>query len=560
MANNSIFKGLPPGLFPIQDDGSLSPLDLNGPRPIADDAEAMRTPTAVPPMTEMDGPELTQNNVNSITAAATADVSPPENLIQPEAPASTPKYDSIAPGEILDLYRQLKGAQSKKTNQLSSLGMLQGGNQIAQAFASGSGAKIGDGSEAVNMLMKNAGRPVDEIREQISDATTAAKAATSMEALAQEQKMADPSSDISGFMRKQAVEVMGKLNPKMTPEEKAQLEEKFSHMSALDLQKLGFKGMGSAGAGNTTPFSPTDSVDIDSGRKLNINRMDGRFYYADTGQMAPPNVRTARDVARKDALTDQYGLFNVGMGGLIVPGKKDVSPGTDAQGNRESLKFSDYIKQAPGQQKDWASLRDKFIADTKDARETATSVTTLSNKLKTGKSADQSDIDSGMLGSIQTQAAKMAGQKGVLTDQDLKKFGGAGGWVAAATRAINNATGKMSPEDIEFFRTFDEKMSTSLAQDITNRSKYYVDQGRQLAEAINPNAQDSDIAKWLSVDKVAPAVQDSELKLKASGKTKATTSPEQSVTTPDEDTEAVKWAKKNPKDPRAQKILQHHGM
>ena len=142
------------------------------------------------------------------------------------------------------------------------------------------------------------------------------------------------------------------------------------------------------------------------------------------------------------------------------------------------------------------------MTDIKDNREVATSATTLSKKLKPG--ADNK-IDSGLLGGIQTQAAKMAGQKGVLTDQDLVKFAGAGG-VSATIDRIRDGTffGNMSEKDINFFKVFSKKMKDSNDLDIKNRSQLFVKSIHNEAKDYVPGLSEQNVSSWLNVDSVAP--------------------------------------------------------
>ena len=130
---------------------------------------------------------------------------------------------------LLDQYRQLmQQKQDKNTN----LNMLQGANQIAQGIASGYGGKIGDGSEAVNQLRKNADQPLEQFLGQ-------GKVAELKSTLENN----DANSDISKLARQQAVLVMQKLNPTMTKDDIQKLNDNFSTMSASELEKLGFKGV-----------------------------------------------------------------------------------------------------------------------------------------------------------------------------------------------------------------------------------------------------------------------------------------------------------------------------
>lgn len=404
----------------------------------------------------------------------------------PDAAPKANKYQ-----EILEAYRSLKPKQEQYQDQLRNIGMLQGANQIAQGFARGYGVDIGAGEAGIKSLQQQAEEPLTAVKRQMS---------TGKEAIGLEDdiSMADPDSDVSKFYREQAYAVLKKLRPE------SDYEGKLEGMSASQLQKLpGMKNLG-ATLGQQSPWIATDRVD-EEGNPIRFNKMTGEYSLAD-GRLIKPGSYTTRDITKKNAL----GLYErqsdlIRNAGSSPKGMESV-PDSSGKMVPKEAEYKDIFKNAPDVAKEFNKIRDNFTKDMKESREVATSVTNLASKLKPGPNGE---VDSGLLGGIQTQAAKMAGQKGVLTDQDLVKFAGAGGVVPKIERIIDGSIfGDMTDSDIKFFKRFAQLMGKSLDQDIMNRSQLYVEQGRQLADTAVPGITSSNVSKILGVDKVAPVVQD----------------------------------------------------
>jgi hypothetical protein len=325
-------------------------------------------------------------------------------------------------------------------------GMLLGGSQIAQAIAAGYGGKIGANEEGVGLIQKMGTQKVQDIKDA--------------------QKLES------------------------------------------DRLKLLLKA---SQPNNQMEWIATDRV-LPNGHPVKFNRRTGQYADGITGDPVASDVATPRDIARRDLLTGQYGLMT---GGGMVIKPTDYSavsgkPSPKSEERRKPIEYGEFMRAAPEQAKVMEKNREQLLKDMQESREVATSITNLESKLSKGIDASSlyKDVDSGLLGGIQTQAAKMAGQKGVLTDQDLVKFAGAGGVPAAINRLFMNAQGKMTDADIKFFKRFTKLMSKSLDQDIKNRSEFFVDTGLQTAQGIMPGVQREDVSRWLGVDKIAPKVQD----------------------------------------------------
>jgi carbonic anhydrase len=134
---------------------------------------------------------------------------------------------------ILEQYNRLMNrdnilkAQQDQASGKMNAGMLLGAGQLAQAFGTRYGAKIGDNSEGARMVEKNADLPVQQIAEgqklvgQQLDTLNATE-------------MHDPTSQASGLMRGMAYKMLDKLDP----ENKLKLQGQLEDMSAMQMGKL----------------------------------------------------------------------------------------------------------------------------------------------------------------------------------------------------------------------------------------------------------------------------------------------------------------------------------
>lgn len=399
-----------------------------------------------------------------------------------DAPAQSSLQEKVS---LLEQYKKLT-ENKQKTN--SNLDMLMGGNQIAQAIASGYGGKIGDGSEAVNQLKKSSEAPVADLLGQGKAVDTQS-----------DIEMADPASDISKFARERAIANATKMG--LAAEDLKRLE----NMSAKQLEKLGlFKADAAANQASKLGLYYTTIRDDKTGqdRVVGINRQTGEIVNDIGG-------KTYADKIIENKQTGQTEVYKQGAGVNTLDKSNTQTPEEAAKKQEETkTEYSSPTalnKVNPKLYKKFNDLQSDFSKDMKDSREVATSVTNLAAKLQPGQSMK---IDSGLLGGIQTQAAKMAGQKGVLTDQDLVKFAGAGGVSAAIDRFFSgNFDGEMSEQDVNFFKAFAKKMESSLAEDINNRSKLYSGQILNESKDYLPGLTEQDVNQWLNVQQVAPVVQ-----------------------------------------------------
>ena len=103
--------------------------------------------------------------------------------------------------DLLSEYRTLQEQARSKNDMLD---MLQGGKTIAQAFAYGSGAQIGDGAANTKMLKESANKPVQDYETAVS---------TQMAEMSNQEKreLVDPNSDLSKTTRKLVKDLASKL-------------------------------------------------------------------------------------------------------------------------------------------------------------------------------------------------------------------------------------------------------------------------------------------------------------------------------------------------------------
>lgn len=99
----------------------------------------------------------------------------PESIATP-TPSDIPSAQALQQAKYEKMLADIKAAQEIESSKRTNIDMLRGGNQIAQAMASGYGGKIGDGSAQADALTKSASEPTENLLKQYKmqkDATTA---------------------------------------------------------------------------------------------------------------------------------------------------------------------------------------------------------------------------------------------------------------------------------------------------------------------------------------------------------------------------------------------------
>jgi hypothetical protein len=138
---------------------------------------------------------------------------PPQLAEVEPTPERIPSSLEQTLNEYQDRKSKLADIQSNVRDRNSQLSMQLGANQIAQAIAAGYGGKIGDGSEAINMLQKNNESKISDYKDQIKDRSD------------------DPNSDISKTYRLVVAKSLKKKYPDLDL-------TKLDNMSANELEAL----------------------------------------------------------------------------------------------------------------------------------------------------------------------------------------------------------------------------------------------------------------------------------------------------------------------------------
>lgn len=389
---------------------------------------------------------------------------------------------------ILQNYRNLRTAQQSQNNNLLNANLLAAGNKIAQGVASGSGAKIDDGSELTNALINQAELPVTQAKDNIK--------------FGNEEELADPNTSVSSFYRDQAQAILMKLYPDKNPE---LIAEQLKDLSALQISKIPGFGKAFDKNGVNKPVGYGQFIDAKTNEPLYFDQETKKMYYATTNKEVGPDIKIARPTGYLDPVTGLRGyLTEDGMRTPGVGGDNRNLPNVE-QGQQKEVTLAEVRKLDPNAYADFGKIQDKILTDMKETREGAAAMVTLASKLTPGPNGK---VSSGLLGGIQTQAAKLAGQKGVLTDQDLVKFAGEGGVEATVARIRDGSFfAKMSDLDIKFFKRFSDLMGKSINQIIEDDALIHIARGRQVLQSVYPNINDTNVRQLLNVSSIAPSVQ-----------------------------------------------------
>lgn len=205
--------------------------------------EMFNEETELAPSVPVDMNSLVTKELDDIAAAEAAMPQIPlqQDPVEPQTIPAMQESKPLSREDLLATYRSLKGAQDSYGQDLSNLAMLQGANQIAQGFARGFGANIDDGSKGIEALKAASKEKVDAVGRKLNTASDTMKAQNQLMTLEEEEKMSDPNSDISKLYREQAYALLKRMNPN------SPLMGKLDDMSASQLEKLGFKGLGEQG-------------------------------------------------------------------------------------------------------------------------------------------------------------------------------------------------------------------------------------------------------------------------------------------------------------------------
>lgn len=405
---------------------------------------------------------------------------------QPEIPVQN-KYQ-----ELLNQYSSLKSPtdlarlQSEGTRDANLFGA---GAKIAQGLAMQSGAKIDDAQDLVKNLKDQSQQLPKDMKESVQ--------------LNNEMQMNDPNSDISKFARQQAVNVMMRMNPKMSKEEIEKLNSQFSSMTAKQLEDLGFKGV-SQQSGKL--YTTLNSVLSENGLPVMKNDITGEMY--EVGNTNTPYKGPLKALYPK-VINDLYG--NPTLVDTIQKTPIPVFGGAKGQAStpNQEVKLKNIWESGEDYRKSFDTMKKDSFEDLKMVRDTAAASLTLDSKLSDNNpDTPEIDVDSGTLGTIQAQSAIMSGQKGALSDADLNKFAGAGGAEAKLKRiALTGITGEMTQDDIKFFKRLNELFKGSAAKILDDRSQYHIESAKALLQAKFPNISDDNVKSLLGLKSISKVIQ-----------------------------------------------------
>lgn len=336
---------------------------------------------------------------------------------------------------LLDQYKALV-QQRQDSNQ--GLGVLQGANQVAQAIASGYGAKIGDGSEAINQLRKDNELPIQSLLGQ-------GKASD----LQSEINSNDPDSSISQFARKQAINILKRQDPNMTPQMVSEIEKQVSGMTAKEIEGLtkGNSSILKGGIATPRPYQLIKGQTTNDGHPIAIDPNTRLVYDTITGKQLDPNAKLINLTPKVNPVTGQIEYMSTtGSQGINNDNSGKVT--VDEETGKSLFKPT---KEQRGSLDKNAKLFDKQIVIPMQQIRDADS---LSDELASNGKLD-------ML-AIQERMAKITKGAGALTNQDEVRFSGSKALIDRINQAIQSAKDStLTPENRKQFSIL---LKTFLAQ------------------------------------------------------------------------------------------------
>lgn len=328
--------------------------------------------------------------------------------------------ERTSPKSVLDRYAELRQLQETQGKDIRNAGMLQGANQIAQGFAMGSGAKIGDGSESVKMLQQMAKQPVEDYNLRQKDE------AIQME-LGNEREMNDANSDISKFSQQRAVAIGEKMG--MNPEE----IQKLTNMTAKQLEKLGFKA--------STGLNQTPKPGQQSG--LFGKSKDGkRFPLAwDGTQMKYINPLTGETVGPETEI-ERNTLYTDAFGNKISFGSEGASTIASSSRNMKSTEeLNQETKFSPD--KEQRSVLDDEAKRIDGLTKNSNEKIAAANRILLALDGDSKQA----LSVVKTQMPRLAGEVGPLNQQEQEMWKGSQALIDRAFQYVNTTISSELTED-----------------------------------------------------------------------------------------------------------------
>lgn len=414
--------------------------------------------------------------------------------VSPEAmDQATGGVKPLSQADILEAYRRLKPAQQNYQNDLNNYAMLQGANQIAQGFARGYGADIGDGSKSIDALRAASKEGVDSVGRQISGAQDAMKASKAVMDYEEAGKMNDPASDVSKLYREQAYSVLKKLNPE------SPLIGQLDNMSAAQLQKLpGFKSMFGGDRPNTryvTTQEPDGTVrskliDMTNGETIKDLGLAGYAY----GTMIDPRTKEVMRLSKSDPT----------QGPSLVTGPSNVRT-TDASGQVKDRNPYEVKSALNSYERDQLDKDvSEFQKEIKDEKRIISEIGAISDS--TVELAKKNPNAAKTLGA---QIAKIM-QGSRLTDADVVLYTGQSGILNQMEDFVNDAVlGKISDDKANNIRGVLSAYNAALRKSLDNRAR----------QAATINLQNYNPELGLKASEVAPLYYISDKEVNGTKKT-----------------------------------------
>jgi len=378
---------------------------------------------------KVEGPEETEKrDITSPKSEELEDMEVPKSII----PSVRGEDRFSLLNRLSDAQKQVREGQLTDTLYRAGVGI---GSSIARAKPDYSLA---------DSLEKQTMRPVEEVEEQLKARQTGVGITGKELDLTLQEQMMDPKSGISEAARAFAKKA---LNIEVPPD-----------MSAAQLEKLGFKGLGaSLGGSGAWQFLREEQPD---GRVVNIrvNKLTGEKEVIGTTGYAQQ--------FRKDPRT-----------GELIP----LSPATGAAMGRGSLQqpqqpvvsggegFDLFQKLNPIQRELVQKQSKDLLNDTKKLRDSVTAADMVDTILQTG-----GELGADVVRAIQNQLARGSGEVGAMTERDVSGFGGKSDWISRIQRIASiGLVGKLPETDRTFLRAFARGMKEANQRGIQQQSQVY---------------------------------------------------------------------------------------
>jgi hypothetical protein len=359
----------------------------------------------------------------------------------------------------LNEYKQLQQESGKNFRNLAMFDALsQAGQAIAARHTPGFKPK-----SSLDLYEKFSQQPVNDysagIKQEGQDIS-----------LTDMQQMRDPGSKISEFYRSMA---------------KKRGLEVDDNMSAWDLAQMS-KIMGKQSEGKR--FQQTRIFNPETGQ------VETKLVDVITGQISDSvGVSGFSQVVRQDPQSKELIRFNPGtgqQGGFVTgPTKAVQTPVTEQEKSKEVDIDAGFL--TTSNRESLNTAREKFMTDTKDDRDALQAAQSISEALAAGKA-----IGGDIIRLVQNKFARASGERGAMTENDVKPFGGRADILSRIEASYNRwVKGKFSDKDRDFLTKLSRVMEKRTAHDIEQRSEFFVNNFKRDFEARTPDLEGRNVSK-----------------------------------------------------------------